>query len=168
MLGAAHNGDLANARKCGLMTGFFPAADGVWPTPEAGLCRRPGLGRDCDGYRGHGDETWLLMQQGATMASDLHEIEQVLQTYFDGVYEGNTAKLAKAFHEEAHLFGVRGRQAGRHVARAVVRFDGQPPSRADPRPATTRLGGADRPLGPEYSLREGALPDFRRATSPTI
>jgi 2-haloacid dehalogenase len=24
MLGAAHNNDLAQARKCGLMTGFFP------------------------------------------------------------------------------------------------------------------------------------------------
>jgi len=38
------------------------------------------------------------------MASDLQQIEQVLQTYFDGVYEGDTAKLAQAFHEEAHLF----------------------------------------------------------------
>lgn len=40
------------------------------------------------------------------MASDLHEIEQVLQTYFDGLYEGDTTKLAQAFHDVAHLFGV--------------------------------------------------------------
>jgi len=38
------------------------------------------------------------------MPSDLHEIEQVLQTYFDGLYEGDTAKLGRAFHEVAHLF----------------------------------------------------------------
>ncbi len=40
------------------------------------------------------------------MATDLHDIEQVLQTYFDGLYEGDTAKLATAFHLEAHLFSV--------------------------------------------------------------
>jgi hypothetical protein len=40
------------------------------------------------------------------MKSDLREIEQVLQTYFDGVFEGDTTKLALAFHEVAHLFGV--------------------------------------------------------------
>ena len=40
------------------------------------------------------------------MPSDLHEIEQVLQTYFDGLYEGDTAKLQRAFHEVAHLFSV--------------------------------------------------------------
>ena len=40
------------------------------------------------------------------MTSDLHDIEQVLQTYFDGLYEGDTAKLGQAFHEVAHLFSV--------------------------------------------------------------
>jgi Putative lumazine-binding len=40
------------------------------------------------------------------MPTDLTEIEQVLQTYFDGVYEGDTAKLERAFHDVAHLFGV--------------------------------------------------------------
>lgn len=38
------------------------------------------------------------------MTSDLQEIEQVLQTYFDGLYAGDTTKLAQAFHQEAHLF----------------------------------------------------------------
>jgi len=38
------------------------------------------------------------------MSSDLHDIEQVLQTYFDGLYEGDTSKLARAFHPVAHLF----------------------------------------------------------------
>ena len=40
------------------------------------------------------------------MQSDLHDIEQALQTYFDGMYEGDTAKLGSVFHEVAHLFGV--------------------------------------------------------------
>ncbi|HET8996871.1 MAG TPA: nuclear transport factor 2 family protein [Acetobacteraceae bacterium] len=40
------------------------------------------------------------------MASDLHEIEQTLQTYFDGLYEGDTGKLGRVFHDAAHLFSV--------------------------------------------------------------
>jgi hypothetical protein len=38
------------------------------------------------------------------MASDLHDLEQVLQTYFDGLYEGDVAKLGRVFHDCAHLF----------------------------------------------------------------
>lgn len=40
------------------------------------------------------------------MPTDLHDIEQTLQTYFDGLYDGDTAKLGAAFHPESHLFGV--------------------------------------------------------------
>jgi hypothetical protein len=40
------------------------------------------------------------------MPSDLHDIEQVLQLYFDGLYEGDTTKLATAFHDVAHLFAA--------------------------------------------------------------
>jgi hypothetical protein len=40
------------------------------------------------------------------MPSDLTEIERALQTYFDGLYEGDTDKLASVFHEVAHLFGA--------------------------------------------------------------
>jgi hypothetical protein len=38
------------------------------------------------------------------MPSDLDDIEHVLQAYFDGMYEGDLAKLARAFHPVAHLF----------------------------------------------------------------
>jgi hypothetical protein len=34
---------------------------------------------------------------------DLKAIEALLQTYFDGLHEGDTAKLAAAFHETADL-----------------------------------------------------------------
>lgn len=40
------------------------------------------------------------------MPTDLHDLEQTLQTYFDGLYEGDTAKLGRVFHEVAHLFYV--------------------------------------------------------------
>jgi hypothetical protein len=40
------------------------------------------------------------------MPSDLNDLEQTLQTYFDGLYEGDTAKLARVFHDVAHLFSV--------------------------------------------------------------
>ena len=43
---------------------------------------------------------------GETNAEDLKAIEAVLQTYFDGLYEGDTAKLAAAFHESADLRSV--------------------------------------------------------------
>jgi hypothetical protein len=38
------------------------------------------------------------------MASDLHDLEQALQTYFDGLYEGDVNKLGRVFHDCAHLF----------------------------------------------------------------
>jgi Putative lumazine-binding len=40
------------------------------------------------------------------MATDLQDLEQAVQTYFDGLYEGDTAKLASVFHDESHLFAV--------------------------------------------------------------
>jgi putative lumazine-binding protein len=40
------------------------------------------------------------------MASDLTDLEQVIQTYLDGLYEGNTAKLGSVFHDVSHLFSV--------------------------------------------------------------
>jgi len=38
--------------------------------------------------------------------SDVAEVEQVLQTYFDGLYEGDTHKLGAAFHPMSHLYSV--------------------------------------------------------------
>ena len=42
------------------------------------------------------------------MKSDVAEVEQVLQVYFDGLYEGDTKKLAAAFHPMSHLYSVGG------------------------------------------------------------
>ena len=40
------------------------------------------------------------------MDTDLRDIEEALQRYFDGLYEGDTSKLEAVFHPEAHLFSV--------------------------------------------------------------
>ena len=37
-------------------------------------------------------------------ASAVAEIEAVIQTYFDGLYEGDVAKLGAAFHPVSHLY----------------------------------------------------------------
>jgi hypothetical protein len=43
---------------------------------------------------------------GGFMSSDLHDLEAALQTYFDGLHEGDPAKLAAVFHDVSHLFSV--------------------------------------------------------------
>ncbi len=48
----------------------------------------------------------VTTNRGTAMASDLQDLEQALQTYFDGLYEGDTAKLGAVFHDVAHLFSV--------------------------------------------------------------
>ena len=40
------------------------------------------------------------------MSSDVNDVERVLQTYFDGLYEGDTGKLGHAFHPMSHLYSV--------------------------------------------------------------
>ncbi len=42
-----------------------------------------------------------------SQASAVAEIEQVIQTYFDGLYEGNVEKLAAAFHPVSHLYSEK-------------------------------------------------------------
>lgn len=38
------------------------------------------------------------------MSGEIKAIETVVQTYLDGLYEGDTGKLAQAFHEGSHLY----------------------------------------------------------------
>ena len=102
------------------------------------------------------------------MLSDLHEIEQVLQTYFDGLYEGDTAKLGRAFHDVAHLFSVEDGKLADMSRDAMVRDGARPASR---RRAGTCRGATGwcrstarvrTPRSPRCSAR------FRRVISPTI
>jgi hypothetical protein len=41
------------------------------------------------------------------MAGDIEAVEKVVWTYLDGLYEGDTGKLARAFHDVSHLYGLR-------------------------------------------------------------
>ena len=40
------------------------------------------------------------------MQSELEAVQKTLVTYLDGLYEGDTKKLAAAFHEESHLYAA--------------------------------------------------------------
>ena len=40
------------------------------------------------------------------MAGEIKAVEKVVWTYLDGLYEGDTSKLAQAFHEVSHLYSV--------------------------------------------------------------
>ena len=40
------------------------------------------------------------------MTNEMTAIERVVQTYFDGLHEGDTQKLASAFHEVSHLYSI--------------------------------------------------------------
>ena len=52
------------------------------------------------------------------MAGEIQAIEKVVWTYLDGLYEGDTGKLAQAFHAVSHLYsadkeGVKGTECSR-------------------------------------------------------
>lgn len=40
------------------------------------------------------------------MTSDVAAVEKVVWTYLDGLYEGDTGKLAQSFHEGCHLYSL--------------------------------------------------------------
>ena len=40
------------------------------------------------------------------MSNEIPAIEKLVQTYFDGLYEGDTKKLGAAFHEVSHLYST--------------------------------------------------------------
>lgn len=129
----------------------------TWPTSWAAdvVARRP---RTPDDAMGGGDPT----------SSDLQHIEQVLQTYFDGLFERDTPKACACLPARRAPVQLRGRQAGRHLAGTMVRAGEGPAIGAEPRPAAARLGGADRPRRSAPGVRHGALPNpatlFHRLT----
>ena len=93
------------------------------------------------------------------MQTDLQDIEEALQTYFDGMYEGDTDKLGGVFHEVAHLFGVADGKLtdwSREYWFDLVRNRKSPKSQDL---AAARLGGSDRPFRSGHGVRQGALPD---------
>jgi len=72
----------------------------------------------------------------ASPASDIAAIEATVWTYLDGLYEGDTEKLASAFHPVSHLYSdERGRvvDVSRDQWIEIVRRRPSPKSQGHPR-----------------------------------
>ena len=89
------------------------------------------------------------------MSNDLHAIEKTIQTYFDGLYEGDTDKIASAFHEVSHLYTVGNDGTVIDVPRAQW-LDGV---RSRPSPKSKNLARHDRILSINMAGPEAA-PDM--------
>lgn len=85
-------------------------------------------------------------------ASALAEIEAVVQTYLDGLYEGDAGKLAAAFHPCAHLYSER---AG--AVADLPREEWLAWVRDRPKPAAQGLARDDRILSIDIAGPETAL-----------
>ena len=72
-----------------------PARSAPWPVAFAERAR-PGHDHDSARHDHHHDRTPIS-------TDDRKAIEQAVQTYFDGLYEGDADKLASVFHETAAL-----------------------------------------------------------------
>jgi hypothetical protein len=82
-------------------------------------------------------------------ANDIRAIEEVVWTYLDGLHEGDTDKLAKAFHEVSHLYSV-GKDGVDDLPRAkwFEMLAGRPSAKARGLPRTDRIVSIDQ-SGPE-------------------
>jgi hypothetical protein len=91
--------------------------------------------------------------KGISMSdSDLAAVEAVLQTYFDGLHEGDTAKLAACFHPCSHLYWEKDGQVQdlpREEWFAMVRGRGSPKAQG--------LARHDRILSIDFSGPETAF-----------
>jgi hypothetical protein len=81
--------------------------------------------------------------------NDIHEIEQVVWTYLDGLHEGDTAKLGQAFHEVSHLYSA-GRDGVDDLPRAkwFEMVQSRPSAKSRNLPRTDRIVSIDQ-SGPE-------------------
>jgi hypothetical protein len=99
------------------------------------------------------------------MPSDLQDIERALQLYFDGLYEGDTAKLEAVFHPESHLFGVTdGKLDDLPRGRWFAMVKERPSARSRDLPRRDWIVQIDRSgpntaFAPKHRVRQGALPD---------
>jgi hypothetical protein len=82
-------------------------------------------------------------------ANDIRAIEEVVWTYLDGLHEGNTDKLATAFHEVSHLYSISGDGvADLPRAKWLEMVAGRPSAKAQGLPRTDRIISIDQ-SGPE-------------------
>jgi hypothetical protein len=91
------------------------------------------------------------MPDGSVTLPAFTQIEAVVQTYLDGLYEGDGAKIAAAFHPVAHLYNV--------VDGAVVdlpRADWLTMIAGRPSPASRGLAREDRILAMDMAGEDAA------------
>lgn len=97
------------------------------------------------------------------MDSSYNEIAEALRNYFDGFYEGDTGKLRRIFHPNAHLYSAAdGPLADDDMETVYARVAGRasPASRGE-----TRL---DRILSIDKSGPESALVKLQIAIGPKL
>ena len=72
-------------------------------------------------------------------------IETTIQAYLDGLYEGDTAKLASAFHEDCHLYSVSEKGLLNDLPRAqwLEMVKGRPAPKSQNLPRTDRILSVD-------------------------
>ena len=86
------------------------------------------------------------------MSPDLKAIEAVVWTYLDGLYEGDTAKLAAAFHESSHLYShADGKLADVPRAKWLEIVAGRASGKSQGLPRTDRIVSIDL-SGPETAF----------------
>jgi hypothetical protein len=79
-------------------------------------------------------------------------IRRTIQTYFDGLYEGDTQKLAEAFHENSHLYSL-----SENALNDLPREKWLDIVKGRPSPKSQNLKRTDRILSIDMSGSESAL-----------
>lgn len=95
------------------------------------------------------------------MKQDTRDITTALADYFDGIYEGDTAKLRRAFHAEAHLYSATDGPLTDMSLEDYLALVGGRPS-----PASRNAPRADRIVAIDYSGPETAMAKVELSVSP--
>lgn len=91
------------------------------------------------------------------MSQDRSSVEAVVQSYFDGLYEGDAEKLAAIFHPSADLRWVeKGELQVLTVPDWLDRVRKRASAKAEGKPRGFHRH--HRPVGRQHRLRQGALP----------
>jgi hypothetical protein len=87
------------------------------------------------------------------MQSELEALQKTIGTYLDGLYEGDTKKLAAAFHEESHLYaaGADGKLADTPRAKWLDMVAGRASPKSQSLKRTDRIVSIDF-AGPETAF----------------
>ncbi len=89
--------------------------------------------------------------------ADFDDIVAALNDYFDGIYEGDTDKLRRAFHERAHLYSATdGEMSDMSLKEYLELVDGRPSPASQEAPRLDRIISIDM-AGPEAAAVKAEL-----------